>query len=150
MVTKMGISLCDQLIYGWKLHRFWPTLGLQKWTIDEIVRQGEIWDEIKSDDLTVHDKEFKGIKKNTTLKRRKTFLNGLASQSTKCQKIKASISNWNLKEIPVIMCTALYEAEDIAKASSYGVVDYVAKPFDFSELVEKISNVLGNKTLSEH
>jgi len=56
----------------------------------------------------------------------------------------------DLKEIPVIMCTALCEAEDIAKASSYGVVDYIAKPFDFSELVEKISNVLGIKTLSEH
>ncbi len=56
----------------------------------------------------------------------------------------------DLKEIPVIMCTALCEAEDIAKASSYGVVDYIAKPFDFSELVEKISNVLGIKTLGEH
>jgi CheY-like chemotaxis protein len=56
----------------------------------------------------------------------------------------------DLKGIPVIMCTALCEAEDIAKASSYGVVDYIAKPFDFSELVEKISNVLGIKTLAEH
>lgn len=54
-----------------------------------------------------------------------------------------------LKNIPVIMCTALCEAEDIAKASSLGVVDYIAKPFDFAELVEKISNVLGNKKLSE-
>jgi len=55
----------------------------------------------------------------------------------------------DLRDIPVIMCTALCEAEDIAKASSYGVMDYIAKPFDFSELVEKISNVLGNKTLSK-
>jgi len=56
----------------------------------------------------------------------------------------------DLRDIPVIMCTALCEAEDIAKASSYGVADYIAKPFDFSELVEKISNVLGNKVVSEH
>ena len=56
----------------------------------------------------------------------------------------------DLRDIPVIMCTALCEAEDIAKASSYGVRDYIAKPFDFSELVEKISNVLGDKTLSKH
>ena len=56
----------------------------------------------------------------------------------------------DLRDIPVIMCTALCEAEDIAKASSYGVADYIAKPFDFSELVEKISNVLGNKVMSEH
>ncbi len=56
----------------------------------------------------------------------------------------------DLRDIPVIMCTALCEAEDIAKASSYGIVDYIAKPFDFSELVEKISNFLGSKSLSEH
>jgi len=56
----------------------------------------------------------------------------------------------DLRDIPVIMCTALCEAEDIAKASSYGVRDYIAKPFDFSELVEKISNVLGDKMLSKH
>jgi CheY-like chemotaxis protein len=56
----------------------------------------------------------------------------------------------DLRDIPVIMCTALCEAEDIAKASSYGVVDYIAKPFDFSELVEKISNVLGKKVVGEH
>jgi len=56
----------------------------------------------------------------------------------------------DLRDIPVIMCTALCEAEDIAKASSYGVADYIAKPFDFSELVEKISNVLGSKVMGEH
>jgi len=55
-----------------------------------------------------------------------------------------------LRDIPVIMCTALCGAEDIAKASSYGVADYIAKPFDFAALVEKISNVLGNKALSKH
>jgi len=46
------------------------------------------------------------------------------------------------RNIPVIMVTALCEAEDIAKASSYGVADYVAKPFDFTELVEKIHQIL--------
>jgi len=50
-----------------------------------------------------------------------------------------------LKNIPVIMVTALCEAQDVAKASSYGVVDYVAKPFDFSDLVEKIAKALENK-----
>ena len=50
-----------------------------------------------------------------------------------------------LKNIPVIMVTALCEAPDIAKASSYGVADYVAKPFDFAELVEKIANALESK-----
>ena len=51
----------------------------------------------------------------------------------------------DLKDIPVIMVTALCEPQDIATASSYGVADYVAKPFDFAELVEKIANALKNK-----
>ncbi|MFQ6036784.1 MAG: two-component system response regulator [Sedimentisphaerales bacterium] len=50
-----------------------------------------------------------------------------------------------LKDIPVIMVTALCEPQDIAKASSYGVADYVAKPFDIAELVEKIAHALTNK-----
>ncbi|MHC4644886.1 MAG: response regulator [Planctomycetota bacterium] len=53
-----------------------------------------------------------------------------------------------LKDIPVIMVTALCDAQDIAEASSYGVADYVAKPFDFTELVEKIADTLARKTLS--
>jgi DNA-binding response OmpR family regulator len=46
------------------------------------------------------------------------------------------------KDIPVIMCTALCEAQDIAAASAYGIADYVTKPFDCTELVEKITNAL--------
>jgi len=53
-----------------------------------------------------------------------------------------------LKDTPVIMVTAFCNSEDIATASSFGVVDYVAKPFDFTELVEKISNVLEKRTVS--
>ncbi len=51
----------------------------------------------------------------------------------------------DLKDTPVIMCTALCEAQDIAKASSYGIADYVTKPFDFTDLMEKITNTLENK-----
>jgi CheY-like chemotaxis protein len=52
----------------------------------------------------------------------------------------------DLQHTPVIMVTALCEPEDVAKASSLGVVDYIAKPFDFSELVEKISLALKQKS----
>jgi two-component system alkaline phosphatase synthesis response regulator PhoP len=56
----------------------------------------------------------------------------------------------SLKDVPVIMVTARCEAEDVAAASAYGVADYVAKPFDFTELVEKIANALASKgTLSK-
>ncbi len=48
----------------------------------------------------------------------------------------------DLKDIPVIMVTALCEAQDIAKASSLGVFDYVAKPFNFPQLMEKIEKAI--------
>jgi two-component system alkaline phosphatase synthesis response regulator PhoP len=54
----------------------------------------------------------------------------------------------DLKDTPVIMFTALCEAKDIATASSYGISDYVTKPFDFTELLEKITNALENKKTS--
>ena len=51
----------------------------------------------------------------------------------------------DLKDVPVIMVTALCEAQDVATASSHGIADYVAKPFDFTELLEKIANALENR-----
>jgi len=51
----------------------------------------------------------------------------------------------DLKDIPVIMFTAYSDAKDIAKAADLGIVDYITKPFDFTELMGKISNALGNK-----
>jgi CheY-like chemotaxis protein len=50
----------------------------------------------------------------------------------------------DLKGIPVIMCTALCEAHDIAAASAYGIADYVTKPFDYTDLIEKITGALEN------
>ena len=38
----------------------------------------------------------------------------------------------DLKDTPVIMLTALCEAQDIAAVSSYGISDYITKPFDFT------------------
>jgi DNA-binding response OmpR family regulator len=43
-----------------------------------------------------------------------------------------------LKNIPVIMVTARCASQDIAAASALGVSDYVTKPFDFVQLMEKI------------
>jgi len=47
-----------------------------------------------------------------------------------------------LKDIPVIMLTARAAPEDISVASSYGIADYVTKPFDFNELIAKVSAAL--------
>jgi two-component system sensor histidine kinase/response regulator len=52
-----------------------------------------------------------------------------------------------LQQIPVIMVTALCEIQDIERASRLGITDYVAKPFDSSELVQKIANVLKERSL---
>ena len=52
----------------------------------------------------------------------------------------------DLKDTPVIMLTALCEAQDIATVSSYGISDYITKPFDFTELMEKIANALEIKS----
>jgi len=43
---------------------------------------------------------------------------------------------------PVIMLTAICGPQDIATASSYGITDYVTKPFDFTELMEKVEAAL--------
>lgn len=47
-----------------------------------------------------------------------------------------------LKHIPVIMLTARCEPRDIAAASAHGISDYVTKPFDFAQLMEKIHATL--------
>jgi len=47
-----------------------------------------------------------------------------------------------LKNIPVIMCTASNEVQDIATASSYNICDYITKPFDCTQLIGRISNAL--------
>jgi CheY-like chemotaxis protein len=47
-----------------------------------------------------------------------------------------------LKHIPVIMLTARCEPQDIAAASARGISDYVTKPFDFGQLLDKIHAAL--------
>ena len=50
-----------------------------------------------------------------------------------------------LKSIPVIMVTARCEPGDISTASALGVSDYVTKPFDFVQLMEKIRTAVKNR-----
>jgi DNA-binding response OmpR family regulator len=51
----------------------------------------------------------------------------------------------DIKDTPVIVVSDFSDAKDIAKAAELGIADYVTKPFDFTELMGKISNALGNK-----
>ena len=45
----------------------------------------------------------------------------------------------------VIMLTARSQTQDIARANACGIDDYIVKPFDLSELLEKIEVVLENR-----
>ena len=52
----------------------------------------------------------------------------------------------DMKDVPVIVLTARCEQQDIAAICVHGVSDYVLKPFNLAELMEKIENVLGCET----
>ncbi|MCE5186035.1 MAG: response regulator [Planctomycetaceae bacterium] len=49
------------------------------------------------------------------------------------------------KNISVIMLTARSQAQDIARARACNIDDYIIKPFDLSELLEKIENIVERK-----
>ena len=65
------------------------------------------------------------------------------------EMLKRLRNHQNLKDTAVIMVTKFYQPKDIAFASSYGIADYVVKPFNLTDLVEKIENTLQNKNLSQ-
>jgi DNA-binding response OmpR family regulator len=52
------------------------------------------------------------------------------------------------KAISVIMLTARSQAQDIARARACDIEDYIIKPFDLSELLEKIESILERKKSS--
>ena len=46
-----------------------------------------------------------------------------------------------VKDCSIIMVTARSQTQDITRAKACGIDDYVVKPFDLSELLEKIENI---------
>jgi len=46
------------------------------------------------------------------------------------------------KDCAVIMVTARSQRQDIVRAKVCGIQDYIVKPFDLSELIEKIENIV--------
>ncbi|MBF0344991.1 MAG: diguanylate cyclase [Nitrospirae bacterium] len=66
-------------------------------------------------------------------------LDGIAA----CAKLK---SNEHLKDIPVIMVSALTEVSSLQAAFNAGAVDYVTKPVNKTELLARIKTVLKLKT----
>ena len=52
------------------------------------------------------------------------------------------------QDISVIMLTARSQAQDIARAKACQIEDYIIKPFDLSELLEKIESIVESKKVS--
>lgn len=47
------------------------------------------------------------------------------------------------RKVPVIITSAKTRHQDIERGLSLGVVDYVTKPFDPADLVQKVKKILG-------
>ena len=47
------------------------------------------------------------------------------------------------KEIPVVFVSAKAQQSDIEKGKSYGVADYLTKPFDPTDLLEIVERLVG-------
>jgi CheY-like chemotaxis protein len=54
------------------------------------------------------------------------------------------------KNIPVIMLTAYSDRRDISKAADLGIEHYVTKPFDFADLMDKISKALESNEAADN
>lgn len=48
----------------------------------------------------------------------------------------------NLKDIPIIMLTALSDPQNMGKVFSMGAADYIEKPFSPSDVISRIKKVL--------
>ena len=57
------------------------------------------------------------------------------------EMLEALRSNAQCRDIAVIMLTARSQTQDIARAKACGIEDYIVKPFDLSELLEKIESI---------
>ncbi len=49
------------------------------------------------------------------------------------------------QDVSVIMLTARSQTQDIARANTCGIDDYIVKPFDLSELLEKIESIVEHR-----
>ena len=56
------------------------------------------------------------------------------------EKIRESSA---LKQIPVIMLTAISESTQVKNIMAHRVTDYIVKPFDKDLLIKKVKNILG-------
>jgi len=70
------------------------------------------------------------------------LLDGNMPVMTGFQMLEKMRQDSRFKSIPVIMLTAVCESDNIAMAGSLGVTEYVTKPFEYPQLLEKITQTL--------
>ena len=60
------------------------------------------------------------------------------------QVLEQMQSNQQLKEIPVIMVSAIDEQEDVERCLNMGAKGYISKPFDTGEMKDRVKTILGS------
>ena len=58
------------------------------------------------------------------------------------EMIKIIRTNSDLKEVPIIVVSALGRGEDVEKAKEAGANDYITKPYSAGDLLKKIESLL--------
>ena len=58
------------------------------------------------------------------------------------EKLRETCDN---SDVSVIMLSACSQTQDVARAKAFGIEDYIVKPFDLAELMDKIDNILEKK-----
>ena len=57
-----------------------------------------------------------------------------------CKRIKDDATT---RDVPVVFLSAKAQAADIEKGKSYGVIEYLTKPFDPTDLTDLVFQILG-------
>ena len=70
------------------------------------------------------------------------LLDGNMPVMTGFQMLEKMRQDSRFKNIPVIMLTAVCESNNISMAGALGVTEYVTKPFEYPQLLEKITQAL--------
>jgi DNA-binding response OmpR family regulator len=58
-----------------------------------------------------------------------------------CQRLKAGTAT---RDVPVIVLTTAFETEALVKAFQAGAVEYITKPFQYEEVLRRVSTQLEN------
>lgn len=86
-----------------------------------------------------------GLQAATAHKPNLILLDNNMPEMTGLEMLEIMREHPDLKDIAVIMVTAVCEPQKIDAASSLGVNDYITKPFDFADLLQKITQILDKK-----